>query len=110
MSGDYTAERFAAVLDEHGDTMVLDREGEATTITLKGKRIPGTTVAIGGSAKQEQFDVKIAPTAILASTWTLKEPRRTDGILVDGKKRAVLEATPYKDSGVLCGYFLKVAG
>ena len=57
MSVHETAARFVA---ERGDTMMLAREGEATAITLKGKRVPGTTVPVGNSAEQQQFRVKIS--------------------------------------------------
>lgn len=36
----------------HGQTMVLKRASEATTVILKGKRLVGSTVDVGGSAVQ----------------------------------------------------------
>ena len=44
-----------AILQEHGETMTLQREGEGSTITLRGKRLPGTVADIGGSAASRSF-------------------------------------------------------
>ena len=108
MSVHETAARF---ISERGDTMTLAREGEATTITLKGKRIPGSTVAVGGSAEQQQFRVKIGTAELLASAWSVKVPNSgTDAITVDGIPRTILDVRPLNDAGVTALYELEVAG
>ncbi|MFN4018369.1 MAG: hypothetical protein ACK4JB_23740 [Reyranella sp.] len=59
----------ARIIAAHGETMTLSREGEATTIGLKGKRIPGSTDDVGGSAEQQRFRVKIGTAELLASAY-----------------------------------------
>lgn len=103
-----TAARFIA---ERGETMTLAREGEATTISLKGKRIPGSTVEIGGSAAQQQFRVKIGTAELLASAWSVKVPSSgTDSITADGRARTILDVRPLNDAGVTALYELEVVG
>lgn len=103
-----TAARFVA---ERGDTMTLAREGEATAITLKGKRVPGTTVPVGNSAEQQQFRVKISVAELAASAWAVKVPSSsTDTITVDGVPRMILDSRPLGDAGRVALYELEVAG
>lgn len=108
MSTYEVAARFVA---GRGDTMTLRREGEGTTIALKGKRIPGTTVAVGNSAEQQQFRVKIGVAELTASAWAVKVPSAgTDSITVDGVERAILDVRPLNNAGVTALYELDVVG
>lgn len=102
--------RVAAIIAEHGETMTLSREGEGTTISLKGKRIPGTTDDVGGSANQQRFRVKIAPTELLASAWTSKVPSSTDTLTIGGRVRAVVDVRPLGDGETVALYELEVVG
>lgn len=111
MMGQYVASQVAAVLSEHGETMVLAREGEGTSVTLKGKRVSGgNTVDVGGSAVQQTFTVRIAPTELAASAWAVKVPRRHDVLTVAGIDRSVLDAFPMGDGDTVALYELQVAG
>ena len=108
MSAISTAARFIA---SHGETMTLTRTGEGTTISLKGKRIPGTTDGVGNSAEQQVFRVKIGTAELAASAWAVKVPSSsTDALTVDGRVRAVLDVRPLGDGGVTALYELEVAG
>ena len=108
MSVHETAARFIA---ERGETMILTREGEATTISLKGKRIPGSTDDVGGSAEQQRFRVKIAPTELLASAWATKVPSAsTDTLTVGGRARTVVDCKPLGDGDTVALYELEVVG
>lgn len=108
MSAYEVAARFVAT---RGDDMTLRREGVGTTITLKGKRIPGTTVAVGNSAEQQQFRVKIGVAELAASAWAVKVPNAgTDSLTVDGVERAILDVRPLNDAGVTALYELEVVG
>lgn len=110
MFGLYVADQVAAVIQEHGETMVLKRAGQ-TPITLKGKRIPGTTEAVGGTAVQQRFRVKIGVTELDASPWASKQPSaRTDTINVGGVERAILDVRPLGDGGVIALFELEVEG
>lgn len=110
MSG-YIAERVADVIAAHGETMTLSRQGEATTISLRGKRIPGSTDDVGGSAEQQRFRVKIAPTELLASAWATKVPSAsTDTLFVGGRPRTVVDVRPLGDGDVVALYELEVVG
>jgi hypothetical protein len=110
MSGAYTAERVAAVLDEHGDTMTLKRAGE-TDLAVKGKRVGGTLVDAGNTATQEEFQIRLSKTQLLASSWATKEPSAdSDSIVVDSRLRTILDAQPRGDAGVVAFYLLTVAG
>lgn len=92
-------------------TMVLAREGELTTITLKGRRIGGTTEAVGNSATEQRFRVKIGTAELLASAWATKVPSaNTDTITVDGVPRTVVDVRPIKDGATTALYELEVAG
>lgn len=91
--------------------MTLSRVGEATTISLKGKRIPGSTDDVGGSAEQQRFRVKIAPTELLASAWATKVPSSsTDTLTVGGRVRNVVDWKPLGDGDVVALYELEVVG
>ncbi|MFN4017610.1 MAG: hypothetical protein ACK4JB_19880 [Reyranella sp.] len=110
MSG-YIAERVADIIAAHGETMTLSREGEATTISLKGKRIPGSTEETGGSAEHQRFRVKIAPTELLASAWATKVPSSsTDTLTVGGRPRTVVDVRPLGDGDTVALYELEVVG
>lgn len=103
-----TAARFVS---ERGESMTLAREGEATTISLKGKRVPGTTVAVGNSAEQQSFRVKIGTAELTASAWAVKLPSSsTDTITVGGIPRAILDVRPIGDGGTTALYELEVVG
>lgn len=102
-----TAARFVA---QHGESMVLARTSEASTVTLKGKRIPGTTVEVGGSAVQQSFRVKVGVAELAASAWSVKEPKRGDTITVAGVPRAIEDARPLGDGGVTGLWELEVVG
>lgn len=111
MSAASTARNAARLILKHGETMTLSREGEATTITLKGKRIAGTTEETGGSSEQQRFRVKIAPTELLASAWASKVPSAsTDTLTVGGRVRAVDDVRPLGDGDVVALYELEVVG
>lgn len=94
----------------HGEAMTLKREGEASTVSLRGKRLPGTVADIGGSAAQQEFRVKIGTTELAASPWASKAPVRTDSIIIDGRERSILDVRPLGDAGTVALYELLVAG
>lgn len=102
-----TAARFVA---EHGETMTLARATEGTTITLKGKRIPGTTAEVGGSAVHQSFRVKIGVAELAASAWSVKAPARGDTITVASVPRTIEDARPLGDGGVTALWELEVVG
>jgi len=107
----YIGRRVVQVLSKHGETMTLAREGEGTTITLKGKRIPGTAVAVGNSAEQQSFRVKIGVDELAASAWAVKVPSSsTDSLTVDSIPRTILDVRPLKEGAITCLYELEVAG
>lgn len=111
MPGVGTASNAARIIAAHGETMTLSRDGEATTISLKGKRIPGSTEETGGSAEAQRFRVKIAPTELLASAWATKVPSSsTDTLTVGGRARTVVDCKPLGDGDVVALYELEVVG
>lgn len=111
MPGAGTASNAARIIAAHGETMTLSRIGEASTITLKGKRIPGSTDDVGGSAEQQRFRVKIAPTELLASAWATKVPSAsTDTMTIGGRARTVVDCKPLGDGDTVALYELEVAG
>ena len=99
-----------AILQEHGEAMTLKREGEASTITLRGKRVLGTVADIGGSAAQQEFRVKIGTAELVVSSWASKTPVRSDSIVIDGRERSILDVRPLGDAGTVVLYELSVAG
>lgn len=104
-------ETTARFISQRGESMTLAREGEGTTITLKGKRVPGTTVSVGNSAEQQSFRVKIGTAELLASAWSVKVPSSsTDSLTVDSVPRAVVDVRPLADGGVTGAYELEVIG
>lgn len=102
-----TAARFIA---ERGETMTLGRAAEGTTITLKGKRMPGALDELGNTAAQQRFRVKIAPTEIAASAWASKAPARYDTLVVGGVTRIVDDVYPLMDGSAVGLYLLEVVG
>ena len=60
------AETAVRLLRKHGEAMTLKRAGE-TDLAIVGKRIPGVLVETGGSAAQQQFEVKISTGELAAS-------------------------------------------
>lgn len=103
-----TAARFVAA---RGESMTLARVGEATTISLKGKRILGATDDVGGSAAQQRFRVKIGTAELLASAWASKVPSSsTDTLTVGGRVRAIADVRPLGDGDVVALYELEVVG
>lgn len=110
MSADDIAEAAGAMIAEHGETATLARTGE-TSITLKAKRIGGTTEAVGGgTAVQQVFRVKIGTAELLASAWAVKAPTRGDRLTIGGRGRTVRDARPLNEGGTACLYELEVAG
>ncbi|WP_289294518.1 hypothetical protein [uncultured Reyranella sp.] len=98
------------MLAKYGQAMTLKREGESD-LPVKGKRIPGALVDAGNSGTQQQFRVKIAPTELLASAWTVKVPSANgDSLRVDGRDRAVLDVIPLREGETVALYELLVAG
>ncbi len=73
MSAHTIKARANRVMRRHGNAMVLRRDGPSP-ITLKGKRVPGSTEEVGGTAKQQRFKVKIGVIELEASNWPVKEP------------------------------------
>ncbi len=110
MSAGVAARNAARLVARHGEMMVLKRASEATTITLKGKRLVGSTVDVGGSAVQQEFRVKIDPSELSSSAWTSKAPVRHDSIVIDGRERSILDVRPLGDAGTVALYELLVAG
>lgn len=103
-----TAARFVAA---RGESMTLARVGEGTTISLKGKRIPGATDDVGGSAEQQRFRVKIGTAELLASAWATKVPSSsTDTLTVGGRVRTVVDCKPLGDGERVGLYELEVVG
>ena len=91
--------------------MILSRDGEATTISLQGKRIPGSTDDVGGSAEQQRFRVKIGTAELLASAWATKVPSAsTDTLTVGGRVRTVVDCKPLGDGETVAFYDLEVVG
>ena len=76
MTASDTVRNAARLIALHGETMVLKRASEATTVTLKGKRLVGSTVDVGGSAVQQEFRVKIGTPELSLSIWASKAPAR----------------------------------
>ncbi len=101
----------ARIIDQHGETMTLKREGH-TDLAVKGKRLAGGSVApTGGTATQQDFDVKLSTTQLQASSWASKVPSAsTDSIAIDGRTRTILDVQPLKDGDVVAAYVLAVAG
>lgn len=107
----YIADRVAAIIAEHGETMVLARATEATTVTLKGKRLPGATDAVGGSAEQQRFRVQIAPIELAASAWASKVPSAAgDTLTVADRPRTIVDVFTLSDGDDVALYELEVAG
>ena len=94
----------------HGEAMTLKREGEASTVTLRGKRLAGSVTDIGGSVAQQEFRIKIGTTELAASPWASKAPARHDSIVIDGRERSILDVRPLIDAGTVALYELLVAG
>ena len=87
-----TTARFVAA---RGESMTLARVGEATTISLKGKRIPGTTEAA----------------ELLASAWATKVPSASsDTLTVGGRVRTIVDCKPLADGETVALYELEVVG
>ena len=99
------------IIDQHSETMTLKREGH-TDLAVKGKRLAGGSIApIGGTAAQQDFDVKLSTTQLLASSWVSKVPSAsTDSIVIDGRVRTILDVQPLRDGDVVAAYVLAVAG
>ena len=110
MSSGGVARNAVRLLATHGETMVLKRASEDTTISLKGKRLVGSMVDIGGSAAQQEFRVKIGTTELAASPWASNAPVRHDSIVIDGRERSILDVRPLGDAGTVALYELLVAG
>lgn len=114
MLGAYIASQVNAVMSDHGETMVLSRSTEGTTITLKGKRVAGTLDNVG-NGDQQTFRVLIGTAELAASAWSSKVPTAGgngagDTITVDGRARNVLDVRPRSDGDVVALYDLEVAG
>lgn len=98
------------IMAAHGETMILARASEATTIVVKGKRIPGALEQLGNTSAQQRFRVKIAVTEIEAAGWLNKRPARNDTILIGGVTRMVDDVRPLMDSNSVALYELEVVG
>ena len=111
MSAGRVARSAARMMAVHGEAMVLKRVSEPTTVTLQGKRIPGTTEQIGGSAEQQRFRVKIGSAELDASAWASKVPTAAgDTLTVGGRARTVMDVRPLGDNGTVAIYELEVLG
>ena len=100
----------ARIIDEHGETMTLQRDGH-TDLAVKGKRVGGgSTEPTGGTATQQTFDVKLSLTQLQASAWASKVPAATDSIVIDGRTRAILDVRPLRHGADVAAYVLTVAG
>ena len=99
------------IIDRHGETMSLQRAGH-TALAVKGKRLAGgSVVPTGNTATQQDFEVKLSTTQLLASSWVSKVPSAsTDTLTIDGRARAILDVQPLKDGDVVAAYVLAVAG
>lgn len=97
------------IIDEHGEAMTLQRDGHVA-LAVKGKRLgAGSIVSVGASVQQE-FDVKLSTTQLLASAWANKSPTSTDSIVIAGRTRTVLDVWPLRHGDVIAAYVLTVAG
>jgi hypothetical protein len=96
----------------YGDSMVLARESEGTTITCKGKRVDaGSSDVVGGNTAQQQvFKVRITTVELAASAWTDKYPKRTDRLTVESRACAVRSARRIGHAGVTIVWELEVGG
>lgn len=110
MSAEHVARCVARMMAVHGETMVLKRASELSTVTLQGKRLTGDLVDTGGSSAQQQFKVRLGTMEILASSWGNKAPARHDTLAVDGRERSVLDVRPLGDGATVILYELEVAG
>lgn len=100
----------ARLINEHGEDMTLSRAGH-TALTIKGKRIPGTTEDVGGSAMQQRFRVKIGVAELNASAWASKVPSAFgDTLTVGGVVRTIDDVRPLGDAGTVALYELEVVG
>ncbi len=98
------------IIDQHGETMTLQRDGH-TDLAVRGKRLAGgSVVSIGGTATQQGFDVKLSTTQLQASAWANKVPASTDSIVIAGRTRTILDVQPLKDGDDVAAYVLTVAG
>lgn len=110
MSASDIVRNAARLIALHGETMVMKRASEATTITLKGKRLVGSTIDVGGTAVQQEFRIKMGTTELVASPWASKAPVRHDSIVIDGRERSILDVRPLSDGGTVALYELLVVG
>ena len=103
---------FARIMAAHGETMTLARDGEGTTITLKGKRILAREKEeqLGNASQQQFFRVKVGTTELAASAWASKVPARNDSITIGGRVRQVIDVRPVNDAGQAAYYDLDVSG
>jgi hypothetical protein len=99
----------ARILAAHGESMTLKREG-AASIAVKAKRLPGSIESIGGSAVQQEFQVRLGTAELAASSWSPAVPVRTDSIVIDDRERSILDVRPLRDGDVVHLYELTVAG
>jgi len=98
------------IIDQHGESMTLQRDGH-TDLAVKGKRLAGgSTVPIGGTARQQEFEVKLSTTQLQASAWASKAPAMTDSIVIASRARTILDVQPLKDGDDVAAYVLTVAG
>ena len=110
MSAERVGRCVARMMAVHGETMVLRRASELSTVTLQGKRVTGALVDTGGSSAQQQFKVRLGTMEMLASSWSNKAPARHDTLVVDGRERSVLDVRPLGDGATVILYELEVAG
>lgn len=113
MSAGSIARNAARLIQRHGETMTLSRQGE-TDITLKGKRVGGSLDGVG-NGDQQSFRVLISTTELLASAWASKAPTAggngpADALKVGDRFRSVLDVRARGDGDVVALYELEVAG
>jgi len=102
----------ASMIAEMGQTMMLARDSEGTTITLRGKRAgSGSIDPTGiGTAAQENFKVRIATGELTASAWPDKFPKRHDMLTVGSRVYHVNAAPAARDGDAVAMYELDVTG
>ena len=104
-----TADEYAAILTDHGESMTLTRTGGASVV-LYGKRVGMPTDAVeSGTTASDQIEVRISRAEIAAASWP-EPPRRTDTILIGGRTYMVLAAQQHDDRGTVYGWKLQVVG
>lgn len=104
------AANAAAMIADRGSSMTLRRTG-STDITVRGVRQSLSAIDAVGTAIESGFKVRIAPTEILASSWSSKVPTSSgDRLVIASAEHAILAVEPIYDGDTLAMYELTVAG